>query len=743
MSYSATLNPAPLSSTPLGGLHSPADQKRKILLFYQDFGQMGGIERYLLRLGHWLQQHPDFEPLFVCCEGGRLYEALREAGHTVYGLPVHPVFGRSFLRSFDWSSLWRLRQIVQREKLDIAHVHIGLLETLLLRQWGCATVFTFHGYGSLYSGRLTRNPLKKLVKTLVQWAFRQTGQRLDALLMVSEAEQRRLLAEGFLTPAHAGQVLQNGVPVAALRQQAMNADLNALRLTLDLSPENRVITDINRLDANKNPAHFLALAQRFSQNAEFADCRFLVVGDGPLLAEVAQNAQQYSNVRVLGYRTDTAELLALTDALVYPALAEGFGLGLVEAMAVGVPVIAYASEGAGDILGTPETRACLVPVGDFEALATALEMQLRQSADQRHLLSEALKQRAEQFDESKTWSMLSTVYGQLTPKISILMPVYNGSDCVLAAIRSVLAQSYPHWELIVVDDGSTDETLARLSPLPEQDERIRVFSRVNQGVAATRNFAFSQANGDYIAFLDADDVWLVEKLATEVNVLRARRSAGYTDPCLIYSAYFAVDESMQLVNLPPIYQAKGELSEAVLAHEGIFLPSTALVHRDIFEAVGGFKTACYHEDRVFFIEACQHFPAYPTAKRLVLYRQALSGRCRSVLKDYEAARKAELSIVETLQGALSQQQLATLSIRQMRNLLFRFLMYNYTQQARRLHAEMRTQAADVWMNGFEGKKGILALVSLHSGINFLWVARLIVQRLMKFFSVKSPCRARL
>jgi hypothetical protein len=154
-----------------------------------------------------------------------------------------------------------------------------------------------------------------------------------------------------------------------------------------------------------------------------------------------------------------------------------------------------------------------------------------------------------------------------------------------------------------------------------------------------------------------------------------------------------------------------------------------LVHRSVFEAVGGFRPDCYHEDRVFFIEACQKFPAYSSGQRLVAYRQTLSGRCRQVLKDYDLALEAELSIVETLKESLPAETLKDLSIRQMRNLLFRFLMYNYTDSAKKLYANIQDENAHPGL--FNGNKGRLAKLSLATEINFLAGARLLVQAFTK------------
>lgn len=91
--------------------------------------------------------------------------------------------------------------------------------------------------------------------------------------------------------------------------------------------------------------------------------------------------------------------------------------------------------------------------------------------------------------------------------ISIIMPCYNSERTLKNSIDSVLLQSCDNWELIAVDDGSTDSTLQMLKEYETLDTRIKVFSQVNAGPGAARNFAISVAKGDYIAFLDSDDWW--------------------------------------------------------------------------------------------------------------------------------------------------------------------------------------------------------------------------------------------
>lgn len=104
------------------------------------------------------------------------------------------------------------------------------------------------------------------------------------------------------------------------------------------------------------------------------------------------------------------------------------------------------------------------------------------------------------------------------PEVSIILPTYNRVDVIGRAIASILQQTHRDWELLVVDDGSTDNTLARLRGL---DRRIRFISQANQGVAAARNTGLAAATGRFIAFMDSDDEWRPEFLALTTAFLRA------------------------------------------------------------------------------------------------------------------------------------------------------------------------------------------------------------------------------
>lgn len=105
--------------------------------------------------------------------------------------------------------------------------------------------------------------------------------------------------------------------------------------------------------------------------------------------------------------------------------------------------------------------------------------------------------------------------------ISIITPVYNSADLIQSTIDSIQQQTYPQWELILVNDASQDDSLAICQTYADADERIKVIDLpVNQGAAVARNTGLEQAQGEYIAFVDSDDVWAPEKLERQLKFMQ-------------------------------------------------------------------------------------------------------------------------------------------------------------------------------------------------------------------------------
>ena len=159
--------------------------------------------------------------------------------------------------------------------------------------------------------------------------------------------------------------------------------------------------------------------------------------------------------------------------------------------------------------------------------------------------------------------------------VSVIMPCYNGERYLAAAIDSALGQTHPHVEVIVVDDGSTDGSP---SVAKGYGDRIRWTQRDHSGISGARNHGIEQARGEFLAFLDADDLWSNDKLERQVSALEADPSLG-----------MVIGDMEQFVS-PELV---GTIDQRVAFVEGTVaarMPGSVLIRRSEFDRVGGFST---------------------------------------------------------------------------------------------------------------------------------------------------------
>ena len=123
------------------------------------------------------------------------------------------------------------------------------------------------------------------------------------------------------------------------------------------------------------------------------------------------------------------------------------------------------------------------------------------------------------------------------PGVTAIIPAYNMEAFLGRALESALAQTYPNLEILVVDDGSTDQTRASAERFAARDPRVRVVSVPNGGVAAARNLGTRMARTPYVAYLDADDLWHPEKIARQVAEMAAHGHKGDWVGCYTLSRY--------------------------------------------------------------------------------------------------------------------------------------------------------------------------------------------------------------
>ena len=196
------------------------------------------------------------------------------------------------------------------------------------------------------------------------------------------------------------------------------------------------------------------------------------------------------------------------------------------------------------------------------------------------------------------------------PKVSVVMPLYNAEAYIEQAICSVKAQSMEDWELIVIDDGSSDASLEIAQAFAAEDSRIQVLrNEQNMGVSRTRNRGIALSRGEYIALLDSDDVWYPEKLRCQL----ARMAEEKADFC--YSSYAIIGADGGKVKGD--YLVPEQITFEEMLRENVFCCSSMIARAEVFQKIG-FREDFYHEDYVFGLQVLQDGYRAAGCKELLL-----------------------------------------------------------------------------------------------------------------------------
>jgi glycosyltransferase involved in cell wall biosynthesis len=190
----------------------------------------------------------------------------------------------------------------------------------------------------------------------------------------------------------------------------------------------------------------------------------------------------------------------------------------------------------------------------------------------------------------------------MTDLISVIIPTFNRSAVLLRAIESVLNQTYNNFELIIVDDGSTDETELLLSPYIKSGQ-LHYYKKTNGGVASARNYGVKQSSGAWIAFLDSDDEWLPEKLSEQIKYL-----SQHPELSIAYTEEIWIRNSIRVNQKKSHQKIGGRIFENCL-EQCLIAPSSVIMTRTLFNSFNGFdenfvvcedydlwlKISCFHE----------------------------------------------------------------------------------------------------------------------------------------------------
>jgi hypothetical protein len=225
------------------------------------------------------------------------------------------------------------------------------------------------------------------------------------------------------------------------------------------------------------------------------------------------------------------------------------------------------------------------------------------------------------------------------PKVAVVLPVFNAERTIAATLRSILAQTHTRLDIIVVDDGSTDASMAVVEPLRASDPRIRCIRQKNAGAAAARNAGAALADAPYLAFCDADDLWAPRKIALQLD----RMQAAGPRTALVYCWFARIDarDNVLAVNRSG---GEGDLLATLLRRNVIGNGSSPLFRKSAFDAVGGFSARFSPaEDLAIYLATAELYDIGVVNEVLVGYRVTAN----SLSADGMAVYAATAQLIQT------------------------------------------------------------------------------------------------
>jgi len=203
----------------------------------------------------------------------------------------------------------------------------------------------------------------------------------------------------------------------------------------------------------------------------------------------------------------------------------------------------------------------------------------------------------------------------LNPKVSVIIPAYNAMRFLPEALDSVLNQTFTDFEVLIINDGSTDSIVEWASTI--QDSRVSLISQSNKGLSGARNTGINKSTGTYLAFLDADDVWEPTKLEKQVQAFESSPELGVVDT---FAAM--VDEKNNHLYVAGYRYPEGNVLRKAIEESVVMCGSSPMVHRKCFETAGLFDESLRAaEDWNMWARIALHYPFKAIEEPLTRYRQ--------------------------------------------------------------------------------------------------------------------------
>jgi glycosyltransferase involved in cell wall biosynthesis len=253
------------------------------------------------------------------------------------------------------------------------------------------------------------------------------------------------------------------------------------------------------------------------------------------------------------------------------------------------------------------------------------------------------------------------------PMVSVVIIFLNGEQFISESIESVLAQTYQNWELFLVDDGSndgsTDTARQYTASYPDKVRYLEHVGHDNLGMSPSRNLGIRNGKGEYVAFLDADDVWLPQKLERQVYLLESHPEVGMVyGPTLVWYSWTgspadARQEHVAKIRVSPgtVWMPPHLLSLYLAQKARNPSPGSLLVRRSLVDQIGGFEESFrgLHEDQAFLAKVCLAAPVLVDGEVLDKYRQHPRS-CTATAQEAGQVNAAVLVYMNWLAGYLGQ-----------------------------------------------------------------------------------------
>ncbi|ALF56202.1 glycosyl transferase family A [Nostoc piscinale CENA21] len=254
------------------------------------------------------------------------------------------------------------------------------------------------------------------------------------------------------------------------------------------------------------------------------------------------------------------------------------------------------------------------------------------------------------------------------PKISVIIPTYNSEKTIKTTVDSVFSQSFTDFELIVINDGSTDSTLDIVSQI--QDSRLKVFSFENAGGNVSRNRGLQQAVGEFVSFLDADDVWTSGKLVSQLEALQDN-----IDAKVAYSWTDYIDENGKFLVSGSHITVNGDVYERLLVSNFLENGSNPLIYREALIELGGFdESLSAAQDWDMWLRLAAKYSFICVPKVQILYRVSANSLSSNLVRQEKAC-------LQVLEGAYDTRQILNKNIWNLsRTNLYKYLVCKALQQ---------------------------------------------------------------